>query len=552
MRQIIFAFILLIGFQSQADNIIKNSKVTEVVVYRSYAKETRIGSATIPEGNSEIVITYIPQSIDENSIQVGCKNNVKILSVSSRLNYLTDELALNTKQMNEWKDSINLLDKKAQLIAKYKEGYEVELNILNMNNKLGSTDESMKPAQLKELLELNRIKQAELHKLIFNANEEYNELRNTIAKLQKQQGEMTQSAKGKPVREIVLKVNSSNQVNTQFKISYLVTAASWSPTYEIRCENTSKPLMLNCRAKIVQQTGYDWKDIRIKLSTANPNQNHNRPILYPIYVDFMQPDYYKNVLQKSSYGKSTSEISYNAPGTVQMMESSNMAYLDKKDAFVDGLKIDEKSVTISQGEMMVEYDLENTQDIESDGKEHIVGIQELSLPANYNYHTVPKIDNGVFLLARVTDWGKYNLLAGDATLFFDDMYVGKSYINPNISADTLLISMGRDDKIAVKRIKVNDLCVTKKFSNKKKETKAFETTIKNNKNVAVEVEMLDQFPIAKNSDIDVILEESDGAEVTKEFGKLLWRIKLNPGESKKVRLIYSLKFADDKKVIENN
>jgi uncharacterized protein (TIGR02231 family) len=552
MRQIIFAFILLIGFQSQADNIIKNSKVTEVVVYRSYAKETRIGSATIPEGNSEIVITYIPQSIDENSIQVGCKNNVKILSVSSRLNYLTDELALNTKQMNEWKDSINLLDKKAQLIAKYKEGYEVELNILNMNNKLGSTDESMKPAQLKELLELNRIKQAELHKLIFNANEEYNELRNTIAKLQKQQGEMTQSAKGKPVREIVLKVNSSNQVNTQFKISYLVTAASWSPTYEIRCENTSKPLMLNCRAKIVQQTGYDWKDIRIKLSTANPSQNHNRPILYPIYVDFMQPDYYKNVLQKSSYGKSTSEISYNAPGTVQMMESSNMAYLDKKDAFVDGLKIDEKSVTISQGEMMVEYDLENTQDIESDGKEHIVGIQELSLPANYNYHTVPKIDNGVFLLARVTDWGKYNLLAGDATLFFDDMYVGKSYINPNISADTLLISMGRDDKIAVKRIKVNDLCVTKKFSNKKKETKAFETTIKNNKNVAVEVEMLDQFPIAKNSDIDVTLDESDGAEVTKEFGKLLWRIKLNPGESKKVRLIYSLKFADDKKVIENN
>jgi uncharacterized protein (TIGR02231 family) len=454
--------------------------------------------------------------------------------------------------MNEWKDSINLLDKKAQLIAKYKEGYEVELNILNMNNKLGSTDESMKPAQLKELLELNRIKQAELHKLIFNANEEYNELRNTIAKLQKQQGEMTQSAKGKPVREIVLKVNSSNQVNTQFKISYLVTAASWSPTYEIRCENTSKPLMLNCRAKIVQQTGYDWKDIRIKLSTANPSQNHNRPILYPIYVDFMQPDYYKNVLQKSSYGKSTSEISYNAPGTVQMMESSNMAYLDKKDAFVDGLKIDEKSVTISQGEMMVEYDLENTQDIESDGKEHIVGIQELSLPANYNYHTVPKIDNGVFLLARVTDWGKYNLLAGDATLFFDDMYVGKSYINPNISADTLLISMGRDDKIAVKRIKVNDLCVTKKFSNKKKETKAFETTIKNNKNVAVEVEMLDQFPIAKNSDIDVTLDESDGAEVTKEFGKLLWRIKLNPGESKKVRLIYSLKFADDKKVIENN
>ncbi|MBK8672311.1 MAG: DUF4139 domain-containing protein [Bacteroidetes bacterium] len=70
------------------------------------------------------------------------------------------------------------------------------------------------------------------------------------------------------------------------------------PTYEIRCENTTKPLLLSCRAKIVQTTGFDWKDIKLKLSTANPNKNHNRPILYPIFVDFMQPDYYKEQMER--------------------------------------------------------------------------------------------------------------------------------------------------------------------------------------------------------------------------------------------------------------
>lgn len=552
MRQIILVFILLVSIQTNASNIIKNSNVTDVTIYRSYAKETRIGSTSIPQGNSEVIITNITQAIDENSIQVGCKNNVKILSVSSRLNYITDENGLNPGKIKVWQDSVKLLDKKTRYILKQKEAYELELGVLNSNSKLGSNAESMKPAQLKELLELNRIKQAELKKLLFDADEEYNEMRATIAQLQNQINQSTTNAIGKPVREIVLKVYSKVEVNTQFKISYLVTSASWTPTYEIRCENTTKPLVLNCRAKIKQNTGFDWNNVTIKLSTANPNQNHNRPVLYPIYVDFMQPDYYRNQLslEQSNYKNMMNEKAPTAPTSVQMMATGNSAY--SQDDFRDGLKVDENIITISEGDMMVEYEIEQAQDIESDGQDHIIAIQELTMPATYNYHTVPKLDNGVFLLARITDWGKYNLLAGDATLFFDDMYVGRSYINPNISSDTLLISLGRDEKINVKRIKLNDLCVTKKMSNKKRETKAFETILKNNKNTVVEVELLDQYPISRNSDIEVSLDEAEGAQVTKDYGKLLWRIKLQPGESKKVRVVYTMKFPEDKMVAEKN
>jgi hypothetical protein len=186
MRQINLVFILLISIQTNANNIIKNSNVTDVTIYRSYAKETRIGSTSIPQGNSEVIITNITQAIDENSIQVGCKNNVKILSVSSRLNYITDENGLNPGKIKVWQDSVKLLDKKTRYILKQKEAYELELGVLNTNSKLGSNAESMKPAQLKELLELNRIKQAELKKLLFDADEEYNEMRATIAQLQNQ------------------------------------------------------------------------------------------------------------------------------------------------------------------------------------------------------------------------------------------------------------------------------------------------------------------------------------------------------------------------------
>lgn len=555
MKQTIFLYLLIMAVNSKAGITIKNSNVTDVTIYRNYAKETRIGSASIPSGNSEVIITNITQAIDENSIQVGCRNNVKILSVSSRLNYITDENGINPGKVKVWQDSIKLLDRKTRFIAKQKEAYEIELGVLNANNKLGSSTEGLKPLVLKELLELNRIKQIEIKKLIFDADEDYNDMKNTMALLQNQINESAKNAIGKPIREIILKVNSKSEVNTQFKVSYLVTAARWTPTYEIRCENTTKPLILNCRAKIIQTTGFDWNNVNIKLSTANPNQNHNRPILYPIFVDFMQPDYYNSLIQSEQSGSYRNMMNDKTPaalGNIQMMGGADNNLYLKKESFKDGMKIDENAVTILEGEMMVEYEIEQSQDIESDGQEHIIAIQELNMPANYNYHAVPKLDNGVFLLARVTDWGKYNLLAGEATLFFDDMYVGKSYINPNVSADTLLISLGRDEKLNIKRVKINDLCITKKFSNKKKETKAYETLVKNNKNIPVEIEVLDQYPVSKNNDIEVTLEEADGAQITKDYGKLLWRIKLQPGESKKIKMIYSVKFPEDKMIAEKN
>ncbi|MBP7184800.1 MAG: DUF4139 domain-containing protein, partial [Saprospiraceae bacterium] len=525
-----------------------------VTIYRNYAKETRIASTSVPEGNSEIVISNITTFMDENSIQVGCKNSVKILSVSSRNNFLSEDKSYQNKKINTWNDSIKLLDRKSRFIAKQKESFEIELNVLNQNNKLGSTTEGLKPSLLKELLELNRTKQIEIKKLIFDADEDYTELRNTIASLQQQINELNANMNQKQVKEIVLKVQSTSAINTQFKVSYLTTAASWTPTYELRCENTSAPLNLACRAKIIQKTGYDWQNVHIKLSTANPNQNHNRPILYPIFVDFMQPDYYKKVMRlesekMNSYSNMAQEMKAPAPATVQMM---GYADASKDEYFVDGLKLGKNDVTIAENNLMVEYELADNHDIESDGQEHIIGFQELKIPATYNYHAVPKLDFGVFLLARITDWGKYNLLAGDATIFFDDMYVGKSYINPNISADTMLISLGRDEKIQVKRIKLNEFCVTKKFSNKKKETLAYEIKLKNNKNIPVEIEVLDQYPISRNSDIEVELEESSGAEITKDLGKLLWRIKLNPSESKSMKLIYTIKFPEDKMIAEKN
>jgi uncharacterized protein (TIGR02231 family) len=542
-KQLLFIPMMFIVFIANAINI-NDSKVTEVTVFRNYAKETRIGSIGLQPGNNEIIISNVSLYMDENSLQVATKGNVKILSVSSRLNYLTDKT--KSAQVIKLNDSVEILNDEIDWQSQQYYSYQDELKILDENKKLSNDKTVYTAAQVKELAELYRVRSIELRKYMYDLTKKQKAGREKITRIKQQIAELNGN-QSTTVKEIVLKVNAKAAGAVSFKCSYIVTNAYWTPIYDIRAKNINSPLQLDCRAKVVQNTGYDWKDVKLTLSTANPSANHDRPILYPIYVDFFQPDYYQYKMKKSAtYGENQMMNMAAAPAKVDIARAYDKAEFD------EGMKADDNNVTIQEGEMAVEYNIETVQDVESDNKEHIVAIQEIEMPALYSYHTVPKLDMTAYLLARVTDWSKYNLLAGEANIFFDDNYVGKSYLNPNVSADTLLISLGRDEKINVKRVKLNDYSAKKLLSGNIRETKAFETTIKNNKNTAIEIELLDQYPISKNSQIEVSTDDLKDAQVTEEYGKLIWKFKLQPNETRKIKLSYTIKYPKDKQVSEGN
>ena len=541
MKHLFLIPMILFSFILNAINI-NDSKIKEVTVFRNYAKETRLATTTIPEGNNEIVISNVSTFMDDNTLQISTKGNVKILSVSTRLNYLSDKL--KSVQAEKISDSIEYLNEDIAWINQQIQAFQDELKVLDENRKLSNDKVAFTTQQVKDLADLYRVRSLDIRKSMFDLSKKQKSSKEKLAKLQAQLSEIN-GKQHQPIKEIVLKVQAKSAGSVTFKTSYIITNAYWIPIYDIRAKNSNSPLQLDCRAKVVQNTGYDWKDVKLTLSTANPSSKHDRPILYPIYVDFFQPDYYKNQLKKSY----TSQMMQNmamAPATVDIARAS------EETGFEDGLKSDDNHVTILEGDMAVEYAIETLQDIESDNKEHIVGIQEIEMPAIYSYHTVPKLDMTAYLLARVTDWAKYNLLAGEANIFYDDNYVGKSYLNPNVSADTLLISLGRDEKINIKRVKLNEYSSKKLLSGNVKETKAFETTIKNNKNNAIEIEILDQYPISKNSQIEVKLEDADGATITEAYGKLIWKVKLQPNEIRKIKLVYTIKYPKDKEVKELN
>jgi len=159
------------------------------------------------------------------------------------------------------------------------------------------------------------------------------------------------------------------------------------------------------------------------------------------------------------------------------------------------------------------------------------------------------LDKDAYLLAEVSDWQNLDLLPGAANIIMDNTYLGKSFIDPNNTGDTLNLTLGKDRRVAVKRTVVKDFTSTKTSGSSTRQTFTYEIIVKNNKLTAVDVLLKDQYPISTNKDIEVKLEDDGGAAINEEVGVLTWKLQLKPGESKKIRFSYSIKYPKDKKVV---
>ncbi len=541
MNRFLTALLITAAFflQSQsgkADEIKVNSKISEVTVYRSMARESRNATINAPAGYFEVILSDISLSMIDQSLLVGVKGTAGLISATVRTNYFAEESEKESPQMKRLQDSINILGHESRWIVVQREIIADEIRLLQENRKLGTTQESIKPADLNALAELFRTRMNDLKKKDFDLERKSERINEKVAQYQAQLQEMGPRTKA-PVKEIVLSLMADAAGPVNLKINYLVSAAGWSPFYDLRVESTAKPVALDYKAKVFQSTGYDWKDVKITVSTANPSRDNNRPILSPRFIDFVA-----YIPRKAA----TRGASVAAPAAAM-----NMMQLSKDDA--EDVALDRAipyQVNVEDNGMNVEFEIDIRQRISSDGKEHLCMLQKLEVPATYRYHAVPRLDPAAFLMARITNYGQYNLLSGQANVFFGEMYIGQVEIQPNAVSDTLLVSLGRDEKISVKRVKLVDKTSKKFFEDKQTETVGWEIIIRNNKTTAIDIEVLDQLPISKRKEIVVELQEKSGAEYIEDYGKILWNLKINANESKKLKLRYALTYPKGQQVQE--
>jgi len=508
--------------------------IKHVTVYPDRAQVSHETTIDLPIGKTVLILGSLSPYIDAQSIQVKGYGDFIILSVNQRNNYLENlEDLPEVKTIRSQIEALQLKveDEKAAItVLNEKEAFLVA------NRGILVKETTFSVEQLKSVMELYTNNMDQVTNSILKKNRLIKDYEKQIAALQKQIADKF-GKQQLPSGEISVSVSCEKPVSGRLTFSYVVSNAGWYPSYDIRVDNITKPVTIFYKANVFQSTGVTWKDVKLSFSNATPWVAGDVPVLNPWFIDYYNP-------------QPPIMIRGVASG-VKRANKAEVAEMAVADAAMQEKVMEAAPVAVEKqiGETTVTFDITSPYSLASDGKVQTIEIQRTTTPADYKYVTTPKLSPLAYLTGNITDWAEQNLIGGEATLYFENTFVGKSYLNVNQLKDTLTVSLGTDNSILVKREKRQDFTSRKVLGSNKTETYSFLITVRNNKTNPVRISVNDQIPISSNSGIEVDAVELSGGKHNSQTGEIKWDLEIKPQETRELILTYSVKYPKDKTII---
>lgn len=578
------------------------STITKATVFINGAQLERTVKTQVLKGTSLLKLVDLSPYLDKNSIVVKGVDKFKILSVRSESNYMK-ELASSDK-VKALEEQYNVLFREEEDISIEMKVLNEKINFLKKNESVVSAESGITPAHLKEITNFYTSEILAARKKIL----EYNRKKGVAYKkrMQVQRQLSNLRAKNKlPSSEVIITVASNVNQQISLNISYFVSNAGWSPSYDVRMKDTQSPLELVHKANIWQNTGVTWEKVKITLSNANPFKSGKLKDLKPDYLAYLVPIAYGRRTQKKAQEimlmddvdeqeemeiemvqekkmdvaqgirirgasssisqeplyvvdgvpmKSIKHIPKNKISDIQVVSdaSKTAIYGSRASGGVivvsTKLKTTNSALSKTTNDTKVEFSIETPYSIVSGAKKITVEMKTDRVPADYVYKAIPKLEEEAFLFARIADWEKVGMLSGDMNLYVGNTYVGQSKLNVRAVIDTLDISIGREKNIILKRKRLNDFNSDQLMGSKRKVERAWEITIRNLKNESVEIDLYDQIPVSTEKSIDVEILDISMASKNSVNGELLWKVKLEPKQTSSYLIRYTVKYPKDKKI----
>lgn len=613
--------------------------IKEVTVFINGSQITRTKSIDLQKGNYELKFTELSPFIEPKSIQLKTNGEITLLSINYQKDYLKNKE--KNKQIEELQAKIKQVEDNIQIEEVTLQSLNDELSFLTANMKIAGTAQTVTALQLREAYAFFNEKINTIRLKILEKQNVIKKQSNEIEKYRNQQNALTNgSIKEYPQGEIIVKIENKQTDKINFELLYTTSEASWLPTYDVIAKSIDQPLRLVYKANVRQNTQEDWTNVRLRLSSANPNHSNIAQQIRTYYIDDqMRPPTYTSTLIGNSnqvtgrvYDAQTNEpISFTTivlKGTTigtmadedgfytitlpdqnlsNTLEASFIGYessalfinkRNKMDIFLkpESNKLEEVIVTgygtqkapkldgqsirnslqgktpnvvirgtssvksnnditpvvteITQNTTSIDFDIKTPYTIPSDGKPITVAIAEYNLPAEFVYYCAPKIERDVYLTANITNWEALNLLEGEASLFFENTFTGKTIIDTRTASDTLTLSLGRDKGITVTRELQKNYSTKRFLGSKKEETRAWHIIVRNNKPSNITLHLADQIPVSRTNDSEVKLQNiTPNYILNPKSGELKWILNLNPKESKDIDLQYQIRYPKEWNIV---
>ena len=525
------------------------SKPEKIIVYTQGAQVHRNTLVNLVAGQNTIIFSGLENCINASAIQASGNGNFIIADIQHEVHYPEfDKAKLNgdvryKKLLKQVNDSLQELNYLIEDITYKSDALSTEKNVLLNYSLYKGQSKRDSIASLKDGLTYLREK-------LYNINTEQLKLKREREKLEAKKiilnervvnvsRELTNQNNTGEVEQvdyrILVHVIADQATQATVSLNYYITNAGWTPSYDLRAMSNEQNVKLTYKAQIHQESGIDWGNVKLVLSTANPNRSYNIPSLSPWYLGYNP--------YKQNNNKDSRVLSAPAAGagySDKAKKTDDFSDLEQEQKEVAALNAYDYT-SVSENVIETEYEIKLNYNIPSDGKEHFAAIMVKDLKTNYRYKAIPKLNNNVYLTAVLSDWEDAITMGGEASIYYDGSYVGNTSLLPGGTEDTIQLSLGIDKNIAIKRQKIKEKCSQKVLDNDILHQYTYEITIKNSRATKIDIEVEDQLPLAQDKSVVVDRKELSGAKYDEVTGILKWRSTIQAKDSKKLTLMYQVK-----------
>ncbi|MBA3017601.1 MAG: mucoidy inhibitor MuiA family protein [Proteobacteria bacterium] len=535
---VLLSLIVCINPQIVWASKIIQSKIDAVTVYPDRAMITRTADIDLVKGSQELlVIDNLPTYIIDDSVRVMGQGSVKAKISGVKIK----RIFLQEHQQKKIEELLSELEK----LNDENKGLEATLESLNVQKKfiesikISTSDKISKELYIQKADTKNWDKVLDfIYQKLGRINEQAilfdQEKRGLLKKIKAIEAELNryrnQRSPEKKLVEIAIEAEAKGKMT--LKINYLITGASWIPSYDVRVDLDKSELCLNYFGIIRQRTGEDWNDVKLSLSTAKPHISGLLPELDPWYIDFRQP-VFKQAM-KRALADTVMQEAYK-PSSPQEELKQETAYAESRGT----------SVT---------FNIKKRETILGKDEPFKTTITQEELQAKLSYICTPKLYEFAFLKAEIVNDTKYPFIEGEVSIFLGENYIGKSKIDAIPIDKTFDLHLGIDERIHVERRLIGEKADKSFIGKKAVHSYTYRITIENLIKEEKRIIVHDQVPVARHPDIQVKLVRSVPAMVTKEDvqeespGLLEWELSLPAQKTKTIEFEFSVAFPKSMRV----
>jgi uncharacterized protein (TIGR02231 family) len=552
LRCFLFLTLMLVPvltFAAELKRIPVSSRITAVTVYPDRALTSRSVSLNLKAGSYLLTFDSLPTLIQDDSIRVAGKGSagVTIVGLEVKRAFLEQSGELRVKELDA---EIRVLEQRSGALDAKKAGLSSQKAFFE-SIRVAWGDRISKELAIgrptaAELLEAAGfvgagVTKAEEQSLGIEA--EKKDIKDKADALRRQRDEATGSRR-KETKTVEVMLDVTREGSLTLDLTTVIPQAGWVPSYDVRLATDGKTAELTFRAMVRQQTGEDWNNVDLTLSTARPAAGGAPPELFPWHISFLRPQ--PPMPAPMLYGAAA-----NTPARAKMAKKAGRIYSET--ATSDEGPPEEapagfETAQISAEQSSVSFHLPRPLDIPSDGTQHgsVVAVEQL--PVSMEFMAIPKLSPYVFLKSEIVNQSAYALLPGKVNTFAGNTYTGSSQLKKVATGEKFDLFFGTDDQVTVKREEMKQHKEAGIFG-KNRVSYRYRIELRNSRKEPVTLTLRDQLPLADDEEIKVSLEDpSLKPDESGTDGRLTWRMPLKAGEQKELTFGILIEYPKDREI----